>query len=77
MFNIIYFTEQVAPVVASDFVALGQICRAIFASETMCVEQRITNFSSFVGFEKNFIARRTSWSEHPVEVLPTVELSKF
>jgi len=53
MFNIIYLTEKIAPVVASDFIALGEIGGAVSASETLRVEQGVTDFPSLVRFCKN------------------------
>jgi len=53
MFNIIYFTEEVASVIASDFIALGEIGGAVSASETLRVEQGVTDFPSLVSFCKN------------------------
>jgi hypothetical protein len=53
MFNIIYFTEKIASMIATNFIAFSEIGRTISASETLRVEQGITNFPSLVSFGKN------------------------
>ena len=77
MFNVIYFTEKVAFMVATNFVSFSKICWTISAGETLSMEQTIANFSSFVRFRENLLANGTAGSEQTVEVLLTIELSKF
>ena len=75
--DVVDLAEEVASVVATHLVPLGQVCRAVSAREAVGVEQLVADLPSLVRLSKDQLAGGAPRAEHPVEVLPAVELAEL
>jgi len=63
MFNVIYFTEEVALVIAANFVTLGEVRGAVPTVEAMDVEQTVTDLPGLVLFGEHLLAHGAAGPE--------------